>query len=76
MKREECWEKTYKEIWKFVCVNHRGPSHHREDEMKMTNWMKYNRKRLNKDLMSTKRKEKFLKLRELINSFHRVNQYC
>ena len=37
MNREETWEKTYKKIWKFVSVNHRGPSHHRETEMKMTN---------------------------------------
>lgn len=76
MDREETWEKNYKKIWKFVSVNHRGPSHHRDNEMKMTNWMKYNRKRLNKDMLSEKRKEEFIKLKELISSFHRVNQYC
>lgn len=76
MNREETWEKNYKKIWKFVSVNHRGPSHHRDNEMKMTNWMKYNRKRLNKDMMCEKRKKEFIKLKELISSFHRINQYC
>ncbi len=42
----------------------------------MLNWLKYNRKLLNRDALSPERKEEILKLKALISSFNRVNQYC
>ena len=41
----------------------------------MLNWMKFNRRKLNANNMDDVQKERFLRLRELIHSFHRVNQY-
>ena len=41
----------------------------------MLNWMKFNRRKLNAYAMDSVRKERFLRLLELVHSFHRVNQY-
>ena len=75
MKREEKWLDCYEMIFAFVKKNHRGPSRHRLEEHQMLNWMKYNRKRLNNNKLSEEEKVCFLKLIELIHSFHRVTQY-
>lgn len=42
----------------------------------MLNWLKFNRKKLNKNELSDERKQKLEQLQEYIRSFHRVNQYC
>ncbi len=76
MKREEQWKEKYDNLWKFVSENHRGPSRHRIEEKDMLNWLKYNRKLLNRDALSPEKKEAILKLKALISSFNRVNQYC
>ena len=76
MNRFVQWNDKYKVVWHFVMQNHRGPSRHRQEEHAMLNWMKFNRKKLNKDEMDAYRKEKFLALKALIHSFNRVNQYC
>ncbi|MGN0222354.1 MAG: hypothetical protein ACI4BA_09610 [Prevotella sp.] len=76
MKREDKWFDCYEMISAFVKKNHRGPSRHRLEEHQMLNWMKYNRKRLNCDKLSEDEKVCFLRLMDLIRSFHRVNQYC
>ena len=55
--------------------NHRGPSRHHIEEHRMLNWMKFNRRKLNANTMDNVRKERFLRLLELVHSFHRVNQY-
>ena len=41
----------------------------------MLNWLKYNRKMLNKDQLSPEHKELILRLKAFISSFNRVNQY-
>jgi len=76
MKREEQWKEKYDNLWKFVSENHRGPSRHRIEEKDMLNWLKYNRKLLNRDTLAPEKKEAILKLKALISSFNRVNQYC
>ena len=75
MKREEKWLDCYEMIFAFVKKNHRGPSRHRLEEHQMLNWLKYNRKCLNKDKMHPQRKKKFVELLEFIRQYHRVNQY-
>lgn len=75
MKRETAWKKNYEELWAFVSDNHRGPTRHHIEEMHMLNWLKYNRKMLNKEKLSPERKELILRLKALISSFNRVNQY-
>ena len=75
MKRETAWKKNYEALWAFVSDNHRGPTRHHIEEMHMLNWLKYNRKMLNKEKLSPERKELILRLKALISSFNRVNQY-
>ena len=75
MKRETAWKKNYEALCAFVSDNHRGPTRHHIEEMHMLNWLKYNRKMLNKEKLSPERKELILRLKALISSFNRVNQY-
>ena len=75
MKRETAWKKNYEALRAFVSDNHRGPTRHHIEEMHMLNWLKYNRKMLNKEKLPPERKELILRLKALISSFNRVNQY-
>lgn len=75
MKRDESWNKTYNELWQFVTDHHRGPTRHHLEEKRMLNWLKYNRKLLNKDELSPEKKLLIERLKALISSFNRVNQY-
>ncbi|MGN0282893.1 MAG: hypothetical protein ACI4B3_11455 [Prevotella sp.] len=75
-KTDKKWRKKYKEVWNFVTEHHRGPTRHHPEEASLLNWMKYNRKRMNKDILQPDRKELLLSLRNYISSFCRVNQYC
>ena len=75
MNRDIKWKIHYDEVWEFVNKNHRSPSRHHLEEKKMLNWLKYNRKMLNRDALSDGNKEEFLKLKSFISSFNRVNQY-
>ena len=49
MKREIKWKNNYDALWAFISDNHRGPTRHHIEEKQMLNWLKYNRKMLNKD---------------------------
>ena len=75
MKREFTWKKNYEALWTFVSDNHRGPTRHHLEEKQMLNWLKYNRKMLNKDQLSPEHKELILRLKAFISSFNRVTQY-
>ena len=75
MTNEEAWNINYQKVYAFVERNHRAPSRHRTEEHTLLNWLKYNRKCLNKDKMQPQRKKKFVELLELIRQYHRVNQY-
>ena len=75
MKRDESWNKKYNELWQFVADHRRGPTRHHLEEKRMLNWLKYNRKLLNKDELSPEKKLLIERLKTLISSFNRVNQY-
>ena len=75
MKRDESWNKKYNELWQFVTDHRRGPTRHHLEEKRMLNWLKYNRKLLNKDELSPEKKLLIERLKALISSFNRVNQY-
>ena len=75
MTNEEAWNINYQKVYAFVERNHRAPSRHRTEEHTLLNWLKYNRKCLNKDKMQPQRKKKFVELLKLIRQYHRVNQY-
>ena len=69
------WQSKYDAIWTFVSENHRGPSRHHLEEKRMLNWLKYNRKMLNKGVLSPEKTDLIMRLRAYIASFNRINQY-
>ena len=48
MTQEERWMVRYEEVIDFIENNHRNPSKHRIEEHDMLNWLKANRKVMNK----------------------------
>ena len=75
MTQEERWLKQYEEVKGFIEANHRNPSRHRIEEHDMLNWVKANRKVMNKGEMKEERVERFRKLMEMCERYRRKNQY-
>ena len=75
MTQDERWHKRYEEVVGFIEANHRNPSRHRIEEHDMLNWLKANRKVMNKGEMRPERIEPFRKLLEMTEQYRRVNQY-
>ena len=75
MTQDERWLARYKEVMRFLEENHRNPSRHRIEEHDMLNWVKANRKVMNKGEMKEERLEMFKKLLAKIEECKRVNQY-
>ena len=75
MTQEERWLVRFQEVKNFIEVNHRNPSKHRMEEHLMLNFVKHNRKLLNKGEMKEERKASFVELLELIEQNKRKNQY-
>lgn len=65
----------YQEVVDFIEANHRNPSKHRMEEHDMLNWIKHNRKVMNKGEMKAERVEMFAKLLATMEEYKRVNQY-
>ena len=55
MTQDERWNKRYEEVVDFIESNHRNPSKHRIEEHDMLNWLKANRKVMNKGEMKEER---------------------
>ena len=75
IKQDERWNNRYEEVKSFIETNHRNPSKHRIEEHDMLNWVKHNRKVMNKGAMKEERLEKFNALVALIEENKRKNQY-
>ncbi len=75
MDQETRWLMKYNEVKAFIESNHRNPSKHRIEEHDMLNWVKANRKVMNKGKMKAERVEPFMKLLELSEQYRRKNQY-
>lgn len=75
MTQDERWNKRYQDVMEFLETNHRNPSRHRIEEHDMLNWLKANRKVMNKGEMKEERKEAFQNLLELCEQYRRKNQY-
>ena len=76
MDQETRWLTKYNEVVEFIQTNHRNPSRHRIEEHDMLNWLKANRKVMNKGEMKEERKEAFQNLLELCEQYRRKNQYA
>lgn len=75
MTQEERWMAKYNEVMEFIVKNHRNPSRHRIEEHLMLNFVKHNRKLMNKGEMKEERIEKFKTLLEKMEECKRVNQW-
>lgn len=75
IKQDERWNNRYEEVKSFIETNHRNPSKHRIEEHDMLNWVKHNRKVMNKGAMKEERLETFNALLALIEENKRKNQY-
>ena len=75
MKQDERWNLRYQEVMDFITANRRNPSKHRIEEHDMLNWVKANRKVMNKGEMKAERVEAFKKLLAKMEECKRVNQY-
>lgn len=75
MTQDDRWLVKYNEVMDFMEKNQRNPSRHRIEEHDMLNWLKANRKKMNKGEMTGERLELFGKLLVLCEEYRRVNQY-
>ena len=75
MTQDERWREKFNEVKDFIEINHRNPSKHRIEEHDMLNWLKANRKLLNKGEMKPERIAKFKELLALVAENKRKNQY-
>ena len=75
MTQEERWLARYEEVMGFLEENHRNPSKHRIEEHDHLNWLKANRKVMNKGEMKAERVEQFEKLLAMSEQYRRKNQY-
>ena len=75
MTQDERWNKRYREVVEFIECNKQNPSRHRIEEHDMLNFIKHNRKLMNKGELKPEREEKFRNLLELTEQYRRVNQW-
>lgn len=75
MTQEERWLINYNEVMGFIRANCRNPSKHRIEEHDMLNWLKANRKLMNKGEMKGDRIDRFNELLAKIEEYKRKNQY-
>ena len=76
MKQDERWNLRYQEVKDFITANRRNPSKHRIEEHDMLNWVKANRKLMNKGEMKEERIERFKTLLAMMDEYKRKNQYA
>lgn len=75
MTQDEKWIVRYLDVMGFLDENHRNPSKHRIEEHDMLNWLKANRKVMNKGEMKEERVERFRELMEMCERYRRKNQW-
>lgn len=76
MTQDEKWQERYNEVKTFIETNKRNPSKHSDEERgRYLNWMKHNRKLMNRGEMKEERIESFEKLLAMMEEYKRVNQY-
>ena len=75
MTQDKLWLSKYNEVMGFIEKNHRNPSKHRLEEHQMLNFIKHNRKLMNKGELKEDRVEMFEKLLAMGERYKRINQY-
>ena len=75
MTQEEKWRKNYTEIVRYMDTYHRNPSKHRVEDHRMLNWMKQQRKLMNRGDLRPERVAAFKRLMTKSDKLKRVNQW-
>ena len=75
MTQEEKWLNNYREVVQYMDTYHRNPSKHRIEDHLMLNWLKHQRKLMNKGELKPDRVVMFRRLMEKIDRLKRVNQW-
>ena len=75
MTQDERWMAKYEEVKRFVEDNKRNPSKYVLEERTLVNWIKQQRKLVNKGELNHVRVEMFERLLSLWERYKRVNQY-
>lgn len=76
MTQDERWLAKYNEVKNFIETNKRTPSKYDATERGLyLNWLKHNRKLMNKGEMKMERVEKFRELMEMMERYRRKNQW-
>lgn len=75
MTQDERWAARYNEVMEFIVTNHRNPSRHRIEEHLMLNFVKHNRKLMNRGKIKAERVDKLKELFAKMEGCKRVNQY-
>lgn len=75
MRSDENWDSMYSTVMQFMCRNKRRPSRHRIEDVKMLNWVKFNKRCFRNGTLPPHRKERFEQLLEVAQAVQRVNQY-
>ena len=75
MTQEEKWQNRYDEVMEFMELHHRNPSKHRIEEHLMLNWMKHQRKLMNRGEMKPERVGRLNALLMRAERYKRVNQW-
>ena len=70
------WDYMYNTILEFVSKYEQRPSKHHVEEHAMHNWLKHNKKLLNKEKMPADRIARFIHLLDLIKKYQRINQHA
>lgn len=74
MTQDERWNKMWKAYMGYLERNRRRPSKYKPRDMKLVNWLKHNRKLVNKGTFPESRKEKFDILLAEAAKYQRKNQ--
>jgi hypothetical protein len=70
------WQYHYNEVMQFMKDKKRRPSKHHVEEHRMLNWVKYNKKRLARGLLSAQQTSLFNVLLAMADKLRRLNQYA
>lgn len=72
---DEHWLETWKAYKTYLETNKRRPSKYHQEDMKLVNWLKYNRKLRNKGVLKEKRSKLLNDLLKEAETYRRINQH-
>ena len=75
MDQETRWLTRYKEVKKFIELEHRNPSKYVDAERGLRNWVKQQKKLMNAGVLDGQRLKLFNELLALGENYKHVNQY-